>query len=355
MEKRNQYNIRLQALKTWEWLGIECFQEIYHCFPHDHLFYQIKGKKLAHYMLEKKLYEQIVFSRYYNSGKSKQKLEQIIFKLKDNVLVNIIASGNRQFVTLYYHPSITGKQELKNTVDFIGGEEFRKKIKKKEDGKFRILVRDSHNYYFKAVKPKKIDLELEQNYNEDLLPMHDNLVKKLSDKKGKGLVIFHGPPGCGKTYYLRYLIHHLSKPKLFIPSIFADHLASPEFIDFIMPYKDSILIIEDAEDAMRNRKQGRNSAVSNILNLCDGLLSDAFSLQLIATFNCPLTDLDPALLRKGRLLASYKFAPLELEKARALASAKGLDPALITGPTSLANIFNYEEESFDAEEVKIGF
>ena len=35
--------------------------------------------------------------------------------------------------------------------------------------------------------------------------------------------------------------------------------------------------------------------------------------QIIATFNCDLTTIDPALLRKGRLIANYEFNKLDVK------------------------------------------
>jgi SpoVK/Ycf46/Vps4 family AAA+-type ATPase len=71
-----------------------------------------------------------------------------------------------------------------------------------------------------------------------------------------------------------------------------------------MEQQNSILIIEEAENIILDRTQDAflpKQAVSNLLNLSDGLLGDAMHQQIICTFNCDVQGIDPALLRERRL------------------------------------------------------
>ena len=86
--------------------------------------------------------------------------------------------------------------------------------------------------------------------------------------------------------------------------------------------------------------------MSNLLNLSDRLLSDGFHIQIICTFNADLPCSDKALLRKGRLIASYAFGPLARDKA--LANALGQTEP-ITEAMSLADIYNREDTTFVSE------
>ncbi|CAF5125687.1 unnamed protein product, partial [Rotaria sp. Silwood1] len=75
-----------------------------------------------------------------------------------------------------------------------------------------------------------------------------------------------------------------------------------------MRYPNSILIVEDAENIIRDRTQDTfapNQAVANLLNLSDGLLGDAMHQQIICTFNCDVRSIDAALLRDGRLVIEH--------------------------------------------------
>lgn len=83
----------------------------------------------------------------------------------------------------------------------------------------------------------------------------------------------------------------------------------------------------------------------------DGLLGDAMHQQIIATFNCDLTTIDPALLRKGRLIANYEFNKLDLESSKTLSDKLGFGTETITEPMTLAEIYNQgEKENTETEE-----
>lgn len=94
-----------------------------------------------------------------------------------------------------------------------------------------------------------------------------------------------------------------------------------------MQHPNSILIIEDAENIIRDRQQENflpNQAVANLLNLSDGLLGDAMHQQIICTFNCDVKGIDPALLRDGRLVVQYKFDKLNAQHARRMCVEFGI-------------------------------
>ncbi len=61
---------------------------------------------------------------------------------------------------------------------------------------------------------------------------------------------------------------------------------------------------------MRQGGGQKNQAVSNILNLLDGLMDDSLHQPIIATFNCEISKIDTALLRNGRLNANHEFKKL---------------------------------------------
>ena len=62
--------------------------------------------------------------------------------------------------------------------------------------------------------------------------------------------------------------------------------------------------------------------------------------QIITTFNCDLKSIDPALLRKGRLIANYEFNQLDVDSAKVLSEKLGYGTAGVTSPMTLAEIYN---------------
>lgn len=55
-----------------------------------------------------------------------------------------------------------------------------------------------------------------------------------------------------------------------------------------------------------------------MLNLTDGIIGEALNIKFICTFNCPLSQIDKAVLREGRLKLIYNFKKLSLEKTKNL-------------------------------------
>ncbi len=217
-----------------------------------------------------------------------------------------------------------------------------------EHQRIQVLRLAFNDLEFSPLPIKIPTLDLATHYNDDLLPAHETILRRLQQPEEKGIVILHGPPGTGKTSYIRHLCGLTDKPKLFIPPNLAARIADPEFINLLHDNTNSILLIEDAEELLSKRDGPGGNAVSNLLNLSDGLLSDGFHIQIICTFNAELARIDKALLRKGRLIASYRFEPLAQEKAQALATALGQTEP-VTEATSLADLYNRDRVDFISE------
>jgi ATP-dependent 26S proteasome regulatory subunit len=165
-------------------------------------------------------------------------------------------------------------------------------------------------------------------------------------------VLLHGLPGTGKTTYLRYLIGKIKKRVLFLSPSVASDLMNPGFIELLIGNPNTVLVIEDAENIIMDRKHNSGSSVSNLLNISDGLLADFLNVQLICTFNSSLTMVDSALLRKGRLIAKYHFDKLSAIKAQKLSDHFGFN-SVITKPMTIAEIANQHEREQQPEKVEI--
>ena len=132
--------------------------------------------------------------------------------------------------------------------------------------------------------------------------------------------------------------------------MFMDMVVEPDFITFLLDNPNAIFILEDAERVLKSRKEGGTMAISNLLNLSDGLLGDISKIQIIATFNCDVSELDEALMRKGRMLTKYEFNKLSVDKANSILEGKHIT----NHPLSLAEIYHFDESEYKNKETILG-
>lgn len=200
------------------------------------------------------------------------------------------------------------------------------------------------------------DFNLAEQYNDDFV-VEDEKISAFVKKEKSGIIILHGEKGTGKSTYINHLINtNPEKMFVYFPSALVPLLGEPSFTDFFPRLKDSILILEDCEDALRSRESvGGNRAVNQLLNLSDGLLK-SLGIKFICTFNAPPEEIDEALLRKGRLFSKYEFKKLDAEKSSALLSKLYEKEIKVNEPMSLADIYYYDETSYEGvPTAQIGF
>lgn len=231
------------------------------------------------------------------------------------------------------------------------------KIASTEKSSVYMVVMDDGALDLKAFDINVPELDIKMNYGDEWSIKHDHLVEALTVKPKKGIALLHGLPGTGKSMYIRYLISLLSdnRTMIYLPNQMIDSITDPSFIPLISDYPNSILIIEDADEAIKSRKTGGHT-VDKLLNLADGILSDFLGTQIICTFNSDITTIDEALLRKGRLILKHKFGKLPKEQAQRLSNHLGFK-TILNSDMTLAEIYN-QEDAFGGqtdEPGKIGF
>ena len=282
-----------------------------------------------------------------------------VFMLTNEDLSNdydeyIFESGLLKVVSIYY---ISTNPHSAASVKNVFDEYLQKYVS--QEAKVSILLKEVHGFVFKTHRIKPFPINLDTMYHEDFLPVHQHIKESLNHD-GKGVVLLHGVAGSGKTNYIKWLTSQVPNKKfIFVPTTMIGYLTNPEFMSLLVDNKNSVLVLEDCENyiAERSIDNANTDVVSAILNIADGMLSDVLECQFICTFNSDISKIDPALLRKGRLIAEYKFKELSVEKSNAFLAS--IDKAItVNKPHSLAELTNMDQLSYrekQAEKPKFGF
>jgi SpoVK/Ycf46/Vps4 family AAA+-type ATPase len=273
-----------------------------------------------------------------------------IYCTKENIIIDI---EEKELNILYsLNKEAEAKRWANNFKEFLI-----KQISKRTTTEISLIRQTKHGYFTTEIEFKNPKLNLSKHYNDDLISIHQTIIKSLRQKNKSGIILLHGEPGTGKSTYIRYIIRQQKKKVVFISPKIINHIDSPDFTDFLIDHANTIFVIEEAEQLLVSRNTQYNSAISMLLNITDGILGDSLGIQIIATFNTSINNIDKALLRKGRLIALYEFKPLCIEKTIKLIEENNSNYEA-KQPMTLADIYNIEETAFsytDAKRNNIGF
>lgn len=164
------------------------------------------------------------------------------------------------------------------------------------------------------------------------------------------VLILIGPPGTGKTTFIKNLIHRsggdakvtYDERVMNSDGIFANFIESDT----------RFMIMEDADAFLKARTDG-NTMMHRFLNVSDGLIS-AEGKKLVFSTNLPsIRDIDEALMRPGRCFDVVEFRPMTRKEAEAVADTVGIELRDGTEFT-LAEVFG-QRASAQRRQRSIGF
>ena len=301
---------------------------------------------------------EILFSTAFNENKTSSADDTDVYTDRDYIgnEIKLVSEElavyiDSDSITVYFSDLNFDYKNLIKNIDEV--------LKKKDGGpktsEVGLVVYDQ-SFYSISAKINKTIVDINKNYNDDFQSVYKDLVKFIESREC-GLAILRGDVGTGKTNLIRSLITSYPKKYILVTNTVAESLASPEFMSFMLDNQDSVFILEDCEQILRDRdiEDNFSNAISNILNMTDGLMSDVFNIKLICTFNAKIETIDKALLRKGRCFVNYEFKKLCVEKTKALLNEQNIVLDNYE-PMTLAEIYNYNNTDCSIQETsKIGF
>ena len=174
--------------------------------------------------------------------------------------------------------------------------------------------------------------------------LEDETIESYYDRyfdSSASILLLIGPPGTGKTTFIRGLLHHLQKNAMVT---YDEKILEKDFI-FARFIEDdcAAMVVEDADNFLKSRRDG-NTMMHRFLNVGDGLITMK-GKKLIFSTNLPsINDVDPALTRPGRCFDIIHFDNYTPEQAKRLAKKMNIDftPDGKDKKYSLAEIFHQQ-------------
>ena len=189
--------------------------------------------KLANKWFLLKFQLQIVdkyYNRIYLRRNKRQQEDDIFYFLYEDLMVHF--DTNKSRVSFLFRK--TSEKIVEDLSNFVKKFKLRKI---RSLPQISVLVNTRMGIDLKSLDIQKPKLSIRDNYNDDFIEVHDVILKRLSQKNDKGIVLLHGKPGTGKTSYLRYLIATVKKNIILLPPDMAAVITNPDFMTTLIDNK----------------------------------------------------------------------------------------------------------------------
>ena len=245
------------------------------------------------------------------------------------------------------------------SISLTGSEEFIEKMYAQFENDFEFVTNQIEWIYSPDGKSIEIPLQhdkmpVDEMYpfleGQDLGEYYDNFMES-----NASILLLIGPPGTGKTTFIRGLLAHTSSSA--IVTYDAQILEKDGFFARFIEDESNIMVLEDSDAFLKSRNDG-NTMMHRFLNVGDGLVTTKGKKMVFSTNLPSIRDIDSALVRPGRCFDIITFDTLTVSQANNLANKLGVTlPVKPRGKEmenySIAEVFN--QQTHKPKERKLGF
>lgn len=214
-----------------------------------------------------------------------------------------------------------------------------------------------HHHTAEGIESRTRELEavglsdIKANYTPDVYTQVEQLINLSEPFKAGKIILYHGPPGNGKTHLLRAIAYEWSKkfdvqaevvidpePLFEQPGYLMELLTLSERSDKKPKFR--FVIAEDCANLFGANCR-ESSGFGRLLNVVDGLLGAGQKLIFLFTANEQIEEIDPAILRPGRCLQHLHIPDWNRKEATAWLVAKKCEDKIphLKDTNSLADLY----------------